>query len=416
MTATQIELLAPAGCFAALQAALDAGADAIYFGIGNLNMRAVARRSFDTTDLPEILSRIKSHNPASPVKAYLTLNTVVYDHELNRVRETLTLAKAHHIDAVIASDMAVVNIASELDIPVHLSTQLSISNYAALKHYAPLCERIVLARELSLNKISRIHEQIQSNQLLGSTGKLMEIEAFAHGALCVAVSGRCNMSLHQEGPSANRGACRQMCRRQYKMTDLQTGDELVLDNNYIMSPSDLTIIDFLDQAIDAGITTLKIEGRGRSPEYVATVTRAFRKAITAIQTDTYDRPLIEELFTDLKSVYNRGLSSGFYLGKKHEWSGKAGSKATRKKVIVGPITNFFTKQNVAEIHAQAAPVSIGDDYLIIGPTTGVLSGTITELHIDNQPENTAPQGVRFSIKLPQRARRSDTFYLSQKNP
>ena len=222
------------------------------------------------------------------------------------------------------------------------------------------------------------------------------------------------MSLFQEGLSANRGACRQMCRRQYKMTDVQTGDELVLDNHYVMSPSDLTVIDFLDEVLAAGVHTLKIEGRGRAPEYVATVTQAFRKAIAAVMAGTYDKALVETLYEDLQSVYHRGLSSGFYLGKKHEWSKKAGSKATRKKTVVGPITNFFTKASVAEIHAQAAPVHVGDDYLIIGPTTGVLRGKVAELYVDEKPAEVAEQGKRFSIKLPERVRRSDTFYLSQK--
>ncbi|QDU32231.1 putative protease YhbU precursor [Poriferisphaera corsica] len=413
MDTSHVELLAPAGCFPSLQAAINAGADAIYFGLGNLNMRSVARRSFDTTDLPEIMARVKAApavHSGKPIKAYLALNTVVYDNELDKAREILTQAKANNVDAVILADMAILQIAKDLDLPVHLSTQLSISNYQALSFYAPHCERVVLARECSLSKIRVIHEQIQSNHLLGNTGHLMELEAFAHGALCIATSGRCSMSLYHEGLSANRGACRQLCRRSYKVTDTDTGQEMTLDNNFVFSPSDIAVIDILDQVIASGISVLKVEGRGRAPEYVHTVITAYRKALTALRNNTYNKDFVESLFTDLKTVYNRDLSTGYYLGKPQEWSKKYGSKATHTKTIVGPVTNFFTKLNVAEIHAQAAPISVGDKFAIIGPTTGVLEGIITELRVDEQSVQTAPQGSRFSLKLPNRVRRSDSFY------
>ncbi|QQE13481.1 U32 family peptidase [Planctomycetota bacterium] len=406
MDTSHVELLAPAGCFPSLTAAINAGADAIYFGLGNLNMRSVARRSFDVDDLPEIMSRIKE----AGIKGYLALNTVVYDNELDKARTILTHAKEQGVDAIILADMAILQICKDLDLPVHLSTQLSISNYEALQFYTPHCERIVLARECSLTKIRVIHEQIQSNQLLGNTGRLMEIEAFAHGALCIATSGRCSMSLFHEGLSANRGACRQLCRRSYKVTDSDTGQEMVLDNNFVFSPSDIAVIDILDQVISSGVSVLKVEGRGRAPEYVHTVITAYRKALTALQEDRYNKEFVEELFTDLKTVYNRGLSTGYYLGKPQEWSKRYGSKATHTKTIVGPVTNFFTKLNVAEIHAQAAPISVGDKFAIIGPTTGVLEGTITDLRVDEKSVETAPQGCRFSIKLPSRVRRSDSFY------
>ena len=401
------ELLAPAGCFPSLQAGINAGADAVYFGVAQLNMRARARRSFQLSDIGEILSICHENR----VKGYLTLNTLLYDYDANAARKILEAGKENNVDAVILADMAAVQMANELGLEVHLSTQLSISNYETVKFYAPLCERIVLARELNLKMIKHIHEQMLEADLRGKSGRPMELEAFAHGALCIAVSGRCGMSLHTSNASASRGACEQNCRKEYIVTDKETGQQLEIDNNFVMSPNDISTIDFLDQVLDAGIHTLKIEGRGRSPEYVDSVIRSYRKAIDALNDDCYTQELVEGLQGGLEKVYNRGHSDGYYLGRKQGWSQTYGSKATRQKIEVGKVSNFFSRVQVAEITATTGELKIGDEYTIIGENTGVVSGVVEEIRVDEQ----AVEGVKghcvFSIKVQDKVRRGDRLYL-----
>jgi len=401
------ELLAPAGCFPSLQAGINAGADAVYFGVAQLNMRARARRSFQLSDIGEILSICHENR----VKGYLTLNTLLYDYDANAARKILEAGKENNVDAVILADMAAVQMANELGLEVHLSTQLSISNYETVKFYAPLCERIVLARELNLKMIKHIHEQMLEADLRGKSGRPMELEAFAHGALCIAVSGRCGMSLHTSNASASRGACEQNCRKEYIVTDKETGQQLEIDNNFVMSPNDISTIDFLDQVLDAGIHTLKIEGRGRSPEYVDSVIRSYRKAIDALNDDRYTQELVEGLQGGLEKVYNRGHSDGYYLGRKQGWSQTYGSKATRQKIEVGKVSNFFSRVQVAEITATTGELKIGDEYTIIGENTGVVSGVVEEIRVDEQ----AVEGVKghcvFSIKVQDKVRRGDRLYL-----
>lgn len=402
----ETELLAPAGCYPSLEAGIAAGADAVYFGLAQLNMRARSRRSFGLEDLPEIMNRCR----AGGVKACLTLNTLLYDHDMKLVYRLLDAAAENQVDAIIASDMACILRARELGLEVHLSTQLSVSNFDAFKFYTQFCDRIVLARELNLKMIRKLYEQIVAADLRGPSGRPAEIEAFAHGALCIAVSGRCGMSLYTDNASANRGACIQNCRKEYDVVDKETGKKLTIDNNFVMSPNDISTIDFLDQLLQSGIKVLKIEGRGRAPEYVHTVVTAYRKAIDAVHAGTYGPEFVEELLQDLQSVYNRGLSDGYYLGREQGWSGNYGSKATRQKIQVGKVTHFYSNLGVAEI-TSTGNVSIGDDYVIIGETTGVVDGTVDEIHLDEGKVDTVKPSDVFSIRVPKKVRKNDKVYL-----
>ena len=400
------ELLAPAGCYASLQAAIDAGADAVYFGLAQLNMRARSRRSFNLDDLPTIMDRCR----AGGVRGYLTLNTVLYDEDLKLCYELLETARDQGVHAVIAADIACVLKARELGLEVHLSTQLSVSNFESFKFYAQYCDRIVLARELDLPKIQQIHEQVLAEHLRGPAGRLLEIEAFAHGALCIAVSGRCGMSLYTKNTSANRGACVQNCRKNYLVTDKESGQQLEIDNNFVLSPNDISTIQFLDQVIGAGVHTLKIEGRGRSPEYVKLVTRAYRRALSAIEEGAYDETFVKGLMGDLKKVYNRGHASGYYLGQPQGWSGAYGSKASHQKLLRGTVTHYYPKIGVAEIRAKGA-FKAGDDFVIIGGTSGVVEGTAESLRLDSGEVAKVDGGEVFAIKVNQRVRRNDQFFL-----
>ena len=400
------EVLAPAGCYPSLQAAINAGADAVYFGLGQLNMRARARKSFHIKDLPEIISRCKEAN----VLAYLTLNTLLYDHDVILTRKMLETAKEHGIDGVIVADMAAIQMANELGIECHISTQLSISNYQSFKFYAQFSDRIVLARELNLTMIKKIHEQAIAEDLRGPAGRPIEIEVFAHGALCVAVSGRCGMSLHTSNASANRGACEQNCRKEYTVTDTETGQQLKVDNNFIMSPNDINTIDFMDQFLDAGIYVLKIEGRGRSPEYVHTVTSAYRKAVDAVNDGSYAPEFVDGLYKDLEKVYNRGMSSGYYLGREQGWSATYGSKATRQKLHAGKVTNFYDKIGVAEFTLEAGTLEVGEEYVIIGETSGVIEGEVIGIRLDEGPVDKVIKDQVFSMKVSEKVRRNDKLY------
>ena len=403
-----IELLAPAGCYPSLMAGIHAGADAVYFGLQQLNMRARARKSFSLEDLEEISKRCSQHN----VKSYLTLNTLLYEHDIKMAKQLIDKAKKYNITGIIAADMAAITYANQIGLEVHISTQLSISNYQSFAFYAQFSDRIVLARELNLTMIKQIHRQIIANNLRGPSGKLMEIEAFAHGALCIAISGRCGMSLFTSNASANRGACEQNCRKEYVVTDKETGKQLAVDNQFIMSPNDIATIDFLDQLLDSGVNVLKIEGRGRSPEYVATVINAYRQAIDAIQNGTYNQKFVEKLYRDMQKVYNRGLSSGYYLGKEQGWAKTYGSKATRQKVYLGDVTNFFKKIKVAEIKVVAGKINLDDEFVIIGETTGVVKGKANEIRLqDGSNTKVAQKNDICSLKLDKIVRRNDKLYL-----
>lgn len=403
---SHIEILAPAGCYPSLQAAIDAGADAVYFGLAQLNMRARSRRSFHVDDLETIMDRCR----AGGIRGYLTLNTLLYDHDLKLCYKLLETAKAHGVHAVIAADMACILKARELGLEVHLSTQLSISNYQSFKFYAQFCDRIVLAREVNLSLIQKIREQVLADDLRGPSGRIVEIEAFAHGALCIAVSGRCGMSLYTDNASANRGACVQNCRKEYIVKDKDSGQELLIDNNFVMSPNDISTIDFLDQVVRAGVHTLKIEGRGRSPEYVKLVTRAYRKAVDAVQAGTYSKELVAELLADITKVYNRGLSDGYYLGREQGWSKAYGSKATHQKVLRGRVTHYYSQIGVAEITATG-PLQLGDEFVIIGETSGVVEGTIESLRLDDGEVTEVKAGDVFAIKVSAKVRRNDKCFI-----
>ncbi len=405
-----LELLAPAGCYPSLHAAIDNGADAVYFGLSQLNMRARARRSFGPNDLAEITRICRE----AGVKTNLALNTLLYEHDLRLCRSMLEEAVEHKVDAVILSDMAAVSMANEMGLDVHLSTQLSISNSQSIRFYAPYCSRIVLARELSLKMIDTVHKAIHQQDIRGKGGELIELEAFAHGALCIAVSGRCSMSLYTSNASANRGACEQNCRKEYIVKDAESGQELLIDNNLVMSPNDILTIGFVDQMVDAGVQVFKIEGRGRAPEYVAAVTSAYRRALDAVKDGSFTREMAEAMVPELEKVYNRGFSSGYYLGQKQGWSQHGGNKATRRKDMVGRVDNFFQKAGVVHVKSSAIDFSVDDEYVIIGSSTGAVEGVVKEIYQltgdESQSVTTVPKGSGFTLKHDGGARRGDYVY------
>lgn len=404
---SDIELMAPAGCYESLLAAIDAGADSIYFGVGSLNMRSASAANFSVEDMGRIVETAHRHN----VKAYLTVNTIVYDNEFDRLRELLDRAAAYGIDAVIASDQAAILYARERGIEVHLSTQLNISNTESLAFYSAWADVAVLARELSLEQIATIHRNIVERNICGPSGRQMRIELFAHGALCMAVSGKCYLSLHETGCSANRGACRQICRRSYTLTDRETGAQLATEGQWILSPKDLCTIDFLDRIVDAGVRVLKIEGRARGGEYVKRVVECYDRALRLLERGEYDRQYVEPLRERLTEVFNRGLWGGYYLGRPMvEHSEHYGSSATRRKVYVGKVTNFFKRISVAEISVEAATLDRGDDIFFMGETTGVVEQHDIIPYVDDQPADTAPQGILCSVKTEREVRRGDKLY------
>jgi len=408
MTTTgKIELMAPAGNFESLQAALDNGADSIYFGVEQLNMRARASINFTLNDLQEISKRCKAKN----VRTYLTLNTIIYDHDLTIVKTLLQKAKEANITAVIAMDQAVIASARALGIEVHISTQINITNIETVKFYAMFADTMVLSRELSLRQVKKITEQIEKEEVKGPSGKLVEIEIFGHGALCMAVSGKCYMSLHNHNSSANRGACKQDCRKKYTVIDQETGVEMELDNEYIMSPKDLCTIDFLDQIVNAGVKVLKIEGRGRAPEYVARVIKTYRNAIDSIEDGSYSKEKVISWMLELEKVYNRGFWSGYYLGQKlGEWSKGSGSHATQKKVYLGKGMHYFTKSNIGEFKIEAYDITLGDTILITGPTTGAQEMEVIEMFVNDIKGEKAQKGDSVTIPLTFRIRPSDKLY------
>lgn len=408
MTTTgKIELMAPAGNFESLQAALDNGADSVYFGVEQLNMRARASINFTLDDLKEISDRCKSKN----VRTYLTLNTIIYDHDLSIVKTLLQKAKDADITAVIAMDQAVIASARAIGMEVHISTQINITNIETAKFYAMFADTMVLSRELSLRQVKKITEQIEKEKICGPSGNLVEVEIFGHGALCMAVSGKCYMSLHSANSSANRGACKQNCRKKYTVIDQETGFEMELDNEYIMSPKDLCTIDFLDEIADAGIKVLKIEGRGRAPEYVAKVIKCYREAIDEIEAGTYTKEKVIDWMLELEKVYNRGFWSGYYLGQKlGEWSKGSGSHATQKKVYLGKGVHYFPKPKIGEFKIEAYDISIGDTILVTGPTTGAQEMKVSEMLVNDEKKDKGGKGDSVTIPLAFRIRTSDKLY------
>ena len=403
----QIELLAPAGSYESLVAAGQGGADAIYFGIAQLNMRARSSANFREEDLPGIVERAGSMG----MKSYLTLNTVVYDRELSQMKRIVDLAVSCGVDAVIASDPAVLQVAREAGAPIHLSTQLNISNLETLKFYAPYAEVAVLARELTLDQVAAISHGIREESIQGASGEPFRIEMFIHGALCMAISGKCYLSLHAHNHSANRGDCFQVCRRGYRVTDLDREVELEIDNEHIMSPRDLKTIHFLNKILDAGVSVLKIEGRARSAEYVKTVTACYNEAVHAWADGTVDQEKIAAWDRRLSAVFNRGFWDGYYLGQRlGEWTHTYGSEATFRKIYVGKGTNYFDRIGVAEVAVENGTLEVGDQILIIGPTTGVIEATISELRVDDAPISKAKKGDRCSLPVGKVVRRSDKIY------
>lgn len=416
MTRKDLEIMAPAGNFECLHAAIQGGADSVYFGVERLNMRSHSANNFRMSDLKEICSICREHG----VKSYLTLNIVLYNDDLEDMRQTLDAAREAGITAVIASDMAAILYAREIGLEVHISTQLSVSNFEALKFYSRYADVIVLARELNLHQVKEIKERIREEGIKGPSGRPVEIEMFAHGALCMAISGKCYLSLHEYGASANRGSCYQICRRGYEVTDLETGNRLVVDNKYIMSPKDLCTIEFMDKIIDAGVTVFKIEGRARSAEYVKRTASCYRRAADAVCDGRYSPELAAELKKELSEVFNRGFWDGYYQGARlGEWSEVYGSKATRKKVYSGKITNWFGKIGVAEILVESAPLKTGDRILVMGPSTGVVEMDVPEIRVDLKPVSKAVKGEYCSIPVDAsllegcdgKLRRSDKVYI-----
>lgn len=404
----KIELMSPAGDFTSMQAAIDNGADSIYFGVEQLNMRARASMNFTLEDLPEISRRCSDKS----VRTYLTLNTIIYDHDLSLIKTLLDKAKAANLTAVIAMDQAVISYARQIGMEVHISTQINITNIETVKFYALFADTMVMSRELSMSQIKKICDQVVKEQVRGPSGNLVEIEIFGHGALCMAVSGKCYLSLHSANSSANRGACKQNCRKKYTVIEQETGFEIELDNEYMMSPKDLCTISFLDQIVEAGVSVLKIEGRGRAPEYVATVTKCYREAIDSIAEGTFTQEKVAEWMKQLETVYNRGFWGGYYLGQElGEWSADNGSAATQKKVYIGKGRHFYPKSNIAEFLIEAYDLTVGDRVLIQGPTTGSQEMILESMRVDEKPNSDkASKADVVTFKTNFKVRPSDKLY------
>jgi putative protease len=403
----EIEIMSPAGSYEALMAAIQAGAGSVYFGVGSMNMRARSSANFTLQDLEKIAQICKENN----VLSYLTVNTVVYNHEIKEMQVLLDAAKKCGISAIIASDMAVMNYCKKIGLEIHISTQCNITNIEAVKFYAQFADVIVMARETELKDVAQIVKQIHKGNICGPKGELIKIEMFIHGALCMAVSGKCYISLDNFNYSANRGACLQPCRRGYHVKDIDSEIELAIENQYIMSPKDLCTIGFLDKILNAGVTVLKIEGRGRSPEYVKMVTQCYHEAIEAIQNQSYTKEKIEEWTARLRSVYNRDFWDGYYLGQKTgEWTQNYGSQATRTKQYVGKVTNYFSNLQVAEILIETHVLSVDDEIMVFGETTGVIDIKVEEIRVDLECVNQAVKGVHCSIPVPALVRRNDKVY------
>lgn len=407
---SDIEIMAPAGNFESLRAAIQGGANSVYFGVGHLNMRSHSANNFTIESLQEIVQICRE----AGVKSYLTLNIVIYDEDISAMHEAIDAAVKAGVSAIIASDMAVVLYARKKGMEIHISTQLNVSNSESLRYHAQFADVIVLARELNLNQIRDISETIEREGIKGPSGELVKLELFCHGALCMAVSGKCYLSLHEYNASANRGSCYQLCRRSYEVTDKETGRSLEVDNKYIMSPKDLSTIAFVDKIIDSGVRVFKIEGRARSAEYVKAVSAVYREAADAVCNETYTPELISSLENRVSEVFNRGFWDGYYQGAKlGEWSEVYGNKATKKKRYVGKITNFFSNLSVAEVLIETGELKQGDEILIVGPSSGVMQLIVNEIRTDLTPVEKAVKGELCSIPVPagEKLRRSDKVYL-----
>lgn len=401
------EIMAPVGSRESLQAALQAGADSIYFGIEKLNMRAHSASTFTIDDLREIAATCGERG----VKTYLTVNTIIYDDDIELMHQIIDAAKEAGISAVIASDVAVMTYCQKVGQEVHLSTQLNISNIEALKFYSQFADVVVLARELNMEQVAKIHEQAEQMNICGPSGKKIRIEMFCHGALCMAISGKCYLSLDNASRSANRGECMQLCRRSYIVTDKETGTELEIDNKYIMSPKDLKTVRFIDRMMKAGVRVFKIEGRARGPEYVYTVVKCYKEAIQSVLDGTFTEEKKDEWDERLATVFNRGFWDGYYQGQRlGEWNKNYGSNATERKVYVGKGVKYFSKLGVAEFTCDACEFSVGDKMLITGPTTGVMYVTVEEIHDDTHAVETAQKGTRVSFRVPDKVRPSDKLF------
>ena len=404
--------MSPVGSYESLQAAIQGGANAVYFGVGKLNMRSRSAANFTVEDL----GRICEIAHAAGVRTYLTVNTIIYNNEIEEMHTLVDAARKAGVSAVIASDMAVITYANRVGVEVHISTQCNVSNVEAVRYYAQFADVIVTARELPLRQVAEITQFIKDNDLRGPKGELVQVEVFAHGALCMSVSGKCYLSLDNYNYSANRGACLQVCRRGYIVKDKESDLELEIDNEYIMSPKDLCTIGFLDKVVKAGVRVLKIEGRGRSADYVRTVTECYREAVEAIGDGTYTKEKIEGWMTRLATVFNRGFWDGYYLGRKlGEWSERYGSQATENKVYLGPVKNWFGRIGVAEVQLQTAEMlRVGDEVMVTGETTGVYRATVEELRTDRDPVPEVHQGDCFSIKASETLHRGDKVYRVDK--
>ncbi len=407
MIAKDIEIMAPVGSYESLMAAIQGGANSVYFGIGNLNMRSKSSKNFTIDDLVKISQICHEHN----VRTYITLNTVIYDHELVAMHEIVDAAKENNITAIIASDQSVIQYAYSAGMEIHMSTQTNITNIEAVRYYSQFADVMVTARELQISQVKAITAAISEQNICGPSGELVQIEVFAHGALCMAVSGKCYLSLDNLNSSANRGACLQQCRRKYLVTDKETGEQLEVDNEYIMSPKDLNTVALLDRILDAGVRVLKLEGRGRSPEYVKTITSVYREAVDAWFEGKYNQQNIDKWNERLSTVYNRGFWEGYYMGRKFgEWTEDYGNRATKKKIYIGKVTNYFGKIGVAEIKLESHDLQVGDEFRILGETTGVYEDLVEELRLELEPVKKVVKGDIFSIKTKELVRRGDKLY------
>lgn len=412
LTRSDLEIMAPVGSYESLHAAINAGANSIYFGVEGLNMRARSSVNFTLDDLRNIAAICDR----AGVKSYLTVNTVIYDNEIALLEQIIDAVAASGISAIIAADIAAISMARDKGVEVHISTQCNITNVAAVKFYARFADVVVLARELSLDQVAHIHQQIIEQDIRGPRGELVRIEMFCHGALCMAVSGKCYLSLHQMNSSANRGACTQICRRSYTVTDRETGDQLDVENQYIMSPKDLKTIHFLNKMVDAGVRVFKIEGRARGPEYVKIAVECYNEALNAIVNGTFGDELIQRADERLSMIFNRGFWNGYYLGQRlGEWSSKYGSSATRTKIYAAKAMRYFSRLGVAEFKLETGELNLGDEVIITGPTTGAIELTLNSIHLDSGATERVEKGQLFSIPVPCKIRPSDRLYLWRKN-
>ncbi|MCH5232638.1 MAG: U32 family peptidase [Muribaculaceae bacterium] len=408
MTRKDFEIMAPVGSRESLAAAIKAGADAVYFGIEGLNMRSRSSSNFSIEDLRKIVAECRSNN----IKTYLTVNTIIYDNDISYMHSIIDAAKESGVTAIIASDIAAILYARSIGQEVHISTQVNVSNIEAVRFYSQYADVMVLARELDLIRVKAIYDTIESENITGPGGEKVRLEMFCHGALCMAVSGKCYMSLHQMNSSANRGACNQICRRSYRLTDIETGDEITVDNKFLMSPKDLKTIHFIDRMVEAGVRVFKIEGRARGPEYVYETVRCYSEALEALCNGEFNEKISGKWDHRLSKVFNRGFWDGYYLGKRlGEWSPKYGSSATRTKHYVAKARRYFSKLGVGEFKLESGELSPGDDVIITGPTTGALIFKVEELRLETDPVSKVTKGQIFSMPVPEKIRPSDRLYL-----